>query len=424
MLSIDLIRRDPEGVRQALLRRGEVTSLEGVLELDARRRQMVLEGDTLRAQRNQVSQEIGKTRERPPELIEQMRALGERVKELEAGVRRADEELRRELLNLPNLPLPDAPEGADESGNVVVRSWGEPIKPAFTPQAHWDLGETLDIIDIPRGVKMSGSRFYVLKGAGARLSRALITWMLDLHTQEHGYTEIAPPYLVKRETLIGSGQLPKFADSQYFDTEDDLWLIPTAEVPLTGLHSDEILEPGTLPLNYVASTPCFRRERAAAGRETRGIKRVHQFDKVELYKVVEPDNSEAELERLVTNVERVAQLLGLAYRVVELCTGDLGFQSARTYDIEVWACGSGEWLEVSSCSTCTDFQARRANIRYRTKPGGRPQYVHTINGSGLAVPRVLIAILENYQQPDGSVVVPEVLRPYVGSDVIRGKANA
>ena len=401
-----------------------MTSLEGVLELDARRRQMVLEGDTLRAQRNQVSQEIGKTKERPLELIEQMRALGERIKTLEEGGRKAGEELRREMLNLPNLPLPDAPEGADESGNVVVRSWGEPMKPAFTPQPHWDLGETLDIIDIPRGAKLSGSRFYVLKGAGARLNRALIAWMLDLHTEEHGYTEIAPPYLVKRETLIGSGQLPKFADSQYWDAEDDLWLIPTAEVPLTGLHSDEILEPGILPLNYVAYTPCFRRERAAAGRETRGIKRVHQFDKVELYKVVEPGNSEAELERLVTDVERVAQLLGLAYRVVELCTGDLGFQSARTYDIEVWACGSGEWLEVSSCSTCTDFQARRANIRYRTKPGGRPQYVHTINGSGLAVPRVLIAILENYQQPDGSVVVPEVLRPYVGSDVIRGKANA
>ena len=419
MLNIDLIRRDPDQVRDALNSRGESTSLDMVLELDTERRRMVSGRDMLRAQRNQVSQAISKSKERPLEIIEDMRALGDQIKELEDGVRELDEQLRRELLNLPNMPLPDVPKGSDESGNLVVRSWGEPMTPEFTPKAHWELGESLDVIDMARGAKISGSRFYVLKGFGARLSRALISWMLDLHTRDHGYVEIAPPYLVKRETLIGSGQLPKFADSQYWDAEDDLWMIPTAEVPLTGLHGDEILEPGLLPLNYVAYTACFRRERAAAGRETRGIKRVHQFDKVELYKLVDPANSASELDRLVADVEEIAQRLGLAYRVVELCTGDLGFVSAKTYDVEVWACGSGEWLEVSSCSTCTDFQARRSNIRYRSEPRGRPQYVHTLNGSGLAIPRVLIAILENYQQPDGSVIVPDVLRPYVGTDVIR-----
>jgi seryl-tRNA synthetase len=419
MLNIDLIRRDPDQVRDALNLRGELISLDKVLGLDTERRGMVSEGDKLRAQRNQVSQEISKSKDRPPEIIEQMRNLGNQIKKLEDEVREIDEQLRHELLALPNIPLPGVPEGAGESDNVVVRSWGDPIKLGFTPKAHWELGESLDVIDMPRGAKISGSRFSVLKGLGARLSRALISWMLDLHTQEHGYVEIAPPYLVKRETLIGSGQLPKFADSQYWDTEDDLWLIPTAEVPLTGLHGDEILEPGLLPLNYVAYTACFRRERAAAGRETRGIKRVNQFDKVELYKLVDPANSASELDRLVADVEEIAQRLGLAYRVVELCTGDLGFVSAKTYDIEVWACGSGEWLEVSSCSACTDFQARRSNIRYRSELRGRPQYVHTLNGSGLAIPRVLIAILENYQQPDGSVLVPDVLRSYVGVDVIR-----
>ena len=419
MLSIELMRHDPEGVRQALLRRGEEMPLQALLDLDARRRQLVLEGDTLRARRNEVSQEIGRTGERPPELILEMREVGQRIGKLEEEVRQLDEQLQQGLLQLPNLPDQDVPVGDDESANVVVRSWGEPVTPSFSPQAHWDLGESLDILDLPRGAKLSGSRFFVLKGAGARLTRSLVTWMLDLHTQEHGYTEIAPPYLVKRESLLGSGHLPKFADNQYWDAGDDLWLIPTAEAPLTNLHRDEILEPGQLPLYYVAYTPCFRREKAAAGRDTRGIKRVHQFDKVELYKLVTPETSSEELERLVANAEEVLRRLNLAYRVVQLCTGDLGFTAAKSYDLEAWACGCGEWLEVSSCSTCTDFQARRANIRYRTAPRARPQYVHTLNGSGLAVPRVLIAILENYQQPDGSVVVPEVLRPYVGADVIR-----
>ena len=286
------------------------------------------------------------------------------------------------------------------------------------PLPHWDLGEQLGIIDFQRGVKLSGSRFFTMFGAGAKLERALISWMLDLHTREHGYTEVMLPLIVKQESLVGSGNLPKFSENLYHDEEDDLWLIPTAEAPLTNLHRDEILAPDTLPLNYVAYTPCFRREKAAAGRDTRGIKRVHQFDKVEMYKLVEPDTSEDELQRVLADAEDVCRRLELPYRVIQLCAGDLGFPSAKTYDIEAWAAGCQEWLEVSSCSNCTDFQARRSRIRYRPDRDARPRLVHTLNGSGLALPRVVIAILENYQQPDGSVMVPEVLRPYTGFDVI------
>jgi seryl-tRNA synthetase len=284
--------------------------------------------------------------------------------------------------------------------------------------AHWDLNDDLGIIDFQRGVKLSGSRVYSLQGLGARLQRALISMMLDLHTRERGYTEVYPPAVVRREIMEGSGNLPKFSDNLYHDDEDDLWLIPSAEVPLTGLHRDEIIGPGTLPIYYAAYTPCFRREKAAAGRDTRGIKRVHQFDKVELFKVVEPEQSHEELERLMGDAEEVLRQLGLAYRVVQLCTGDLGFQSAMTYDLEVWAPGCQEWLEVSSCSNCTDFQARRSNIRFRREARSRPEYPHTLNGSGVAIPRAMIAVLETYQQADGSVVVPEVLRPYMGTDII------
>ena len=300
----------------------------------------------------------------------------------------------------------------------MVRQWGEPPRFDFTPLPHWELGELLGLIDFQRGVKLSGSRFYTMFGAGAKLERALIAWMLDLHTKEHGYTEVMVPLLVKRETMEGSGNLPKFGDNLYHDEEDDLWLIPTAEVPVTNLHADEVLPPGSLPRNYVAHTPCFRREKAAAGRDTRGIKRVHQFNKVEMYKFVEPETSEAELEKLVADAEDVCRRLELPYRIVQLCTGDLGFPSAKTYDIEAWAAGCQEWLEVSSCSNCTDFQARRARVRYRPDQNTRPQLVHTLNGSGLALPRVVIAILENGQRADGSVVIPEVLRPYTGFDTI------
>ncbi|HEU4758379.1 MAG TPA: serine--tRNA ligase, partial [Dehalococcoidia bacterium] len=339
--------------------------------------------------------------------------LGERLDALEDQLRDLDARLRRLLLDVPNLPADDVPEGADESANVVVRQSGEPPVFDFPLRPHWELGEALGIIDFERGAKLSGSRFFVLKGAGARLERALIAWMLDHHTAR-GYTEIYPPAMIKEENLWAGGWLPKFADNMYHDAEEDYWLLPTAEVALTNLHRDEILEAGTLPLSYVAYTPCFRREKMSAGRDVRGIKRVHQFDKVELYKFVEPERSEEALEALVRDAAGIAAALGIPHRVVQLCAGDLGFNAAKAYDIEMWAPGCGEWLEVSSCSNCTDFQARRANIRFRREKGARPEHPHTLNGSGLAIPRVMIAVLESFQQPDGSVLIPDVLRPYMG----------
>ena len=303
---------------------------------------------------------------------------------------------------------------------MIVRTEGELRQFDFEPLPHWELGPMLGIIDFERGVKLSGTRFYVLKGLGARLQRALITWMLDLHINEQGYTEIYPPFMVKRECMVGAGQLPKFEDNIYHDVEDDFWFIGTAEIPLTNLHRDEILDADQLPLYYVAYSPCFRREKFSAGKDTRGIKRGHQFDKVEMYKFTTPETSYEELEKLVDNAEEVCRRLGIPHRVVQMCTGDLGFSAAKKYDVEMWAPGCGEWLEVSSCSNCTDFQARRANIRYRPAPGAKPEFVHTLNGSGLALPRTLIAVMENYQQADGSIVVPEVLRPYMGGvEVIR-----
>ena len=427
MLSIELIRRDPDAVRHALEARGEADPLDELLQLDTTWRQVLTEGGELRARRNRVSRELGQARssgQQPSqEIIQEMRQVGEEIDGLEKGAQGLEEQINTILLSLPNLPMPDVPPGEGEEDNVEVRRWGELRKFDFTPLAHWDLGEQLGIIDFQRGVKLSGSRFYTMFGAGAKLERALISWMLDLHVQEHGYTEVMVPLLVKRESMEGSGNLPKFSDNLYHDDEDDLWLIPTAEVPIANLHRDEILAPDSLPLNYVAHTPCFRREKAAAGRDTRGIKRVHQFDKVEMYKVVTPETSEDELEHLVANAEEVCRRLELPYRVLQLCTGDMGFLSAKTYDIEAWAAGCQEWLEVSSCSNCTDFQARRAQIRYRPDRNARPQLVHTLNGSGLALPRVVIAILENNQQADGSVVIPEVLRPYTGFDVISSRST-
>ena len=424
MLSIELIRRDPELVRQALARRGEDGSLAGLLDLDARRRVAISRGDELRARRNQASREIGQLRaagqDAPAAVVREMREVGEQINGLEQEVKDLEEQIHAILLELPNLPRPDVPEGLSEEQNRIARQWGEPQTLGFPAKPHWDLAEELGIIDFQRGVKLSGSRFYTMSGYGARLERALIGWMLDLHTGEHGYTELALPILVRREVMEGSGNLPKFADNLYHDDEDDLWMIPTAEVPITNLYRDEILPPDSLPRCFVSQTPCFRREKAAAGRDTRGIKRVHQFNKVEMYKFVAPETSDAELQRLVADAEEICRRLGLPYRVLQLCAGDISFASAMTYDIEIWAAGCGEWLEASSCSNCTDFQARRANIRYRPAAGARPEFVHTLNGSGLALPRVIIALLENYQQPDGSVVVPEVLRPYTGFDVIPG----
>ena len=422
MLSIDQIRREPDAVRQALESRGEAGSLTQLLELDAQRRQAITQADDLRSQRNRVSREVGQARskgeELSPQVIEEMRRVGDEIQRLEQEVQDLEQQANTMLLDLPNLPAPGVPPGEGEEDNVEVRRWGDVPTFDFTPLPHWDLAEQLGIIDFQRGVKLSGSRFFTMFGAGAKLERALISWMLDLHTREHGYTEVMLPLIVKQESLVGSGNLPKFADNLYHDEEDDLWLIPTAEAPLTNLHRDEILAFDALPLNYVAYTPCFRREKAAAGRDTRGIKRVHQFDKVEMYKLAAPETSEDELQRLLADAEDVCRRLELPYRVIQLCAGDLGFPSAKTYDIEAWAAGCQEWLEVSSCSNCTDFQARRSLIRYRPDRDARPRLVHTLNGSGLALPRVVIAILENYQQADGSVVVPDVLRPYTGFDVI------
>jgi seryl-tRNA synthetase len=330
-----------------------------------------------------------------------------------------DQELLDAMSRIPNLPLPDVPVGKDESENRVVRTVGQPRPFDFEPLPHWDLGEALDIIDFERGVKLSGTRFYVLKGLGARLQRALISWMLDVHIYDQGYLEVYPPFVVRGHCLYGTGNLPKFADTLYRDVEDDLWLIPTAEVPVTNLYRDEILPPGSLPINHVAYTPCFRREQMSAGRDVRGIKRGHQFDKVEMVKFVEPEQGEAALARLIDDAEEICRRLEIPYRVVQMCTGDLSFSAAAKVDLELWAPGVQEWLEVSSCSLFTDFQARRANIRYRPEEGARPRYVYTLNGSGLALPRTVIAVLENYQQRDGSVVVPEVLRSYMGTDVIR-----
>ena len=418
MLSIELIRRDPEFVRQALLRRGEELPLDIIADLDSRRRQAIQKGDDLRAGRNEASKKIAQMADKPQALIEELRRLGDEITLREQEVAGLAAQINDVLLQVPNLPQEDVPPGLGEDDNVVVRDWGEPPSFDFTPQPHWELGAQLGIIDFQRGVKIAGSRFFLLSGKGAKLERALISWMLDLHVDEHGYTEVYPPAVVRREVMEGSGNLPKFANNLYHDDEDDLWLVPTAEVPLTGIHRDEILPPGTLPLLYTACTPCFRREKAAAGRDTRGIKRVHQFNKVEMYKFVEPDTSDGELEKLVADAESVCQRLGLRYRVIQLCAGELGFASAKSYDLEMWAPGCGEWLEVSSCSNCADFQARRAGIRYRAEAGARPAYVHTLNGSGLALPRVVISILENGQQRDGSVVIPEALRPYTGFEVI------
>ncbi len=419
MLSIELIRQQPDMVLQALRDRGEEAPMGRLLELDEQRRQLIHEGDELRGRRNSVSRELGRSSERPPELIEEMRQVGDRIRDLEQMVKDLEGSLEEQLLALPNLALPDVPLGAGEEDNIVISTWGEPPSFDFEPAAHWDLGENLGIIDFQRGVKLSGSRFFTLNGAGARLERALISWMLDVHT-ERGYREMHLPALVKQSTMLASGNLPKFGDNLYHDEEDDLWLVPTAEVPLTSLHADEVLPYESLPLYYAAYTPCFRREKAAAGRDTRGIKRVHQFDKVEMYKFVAPERSNDELESLREDAENLCRQLGLHYRVLQLCTGELGFASAKSYDIELWGAGSQEWLEVSSCSNCVDFQARRANVRCRPEGGGRPIFAHTLNGSGLALPRLIIAILESYQQGDGSISVPEVLRPYMRMDVITG----
>jgi seryl-tRNA synthetase len=423
LLSLQFVRDNPDAVRKGLRDRGvEETGLGELLRLDGERRGLLVELESLRAERNAIGKRVGSATDAAERqrLIDETRVLSERIDALEPRAKEIEERVRSLLLDLPNVPHPDTPVGEGEQQNVIIRTEGAPPPFDFEPRPHWEIGERLGIIDFERGVKLSGSRFYVLRGAGARLERALIAWMLDLHTDKQGYTEVYTPFVVKEECLWGAGQLPKFRDNLYHDVEDDLWLVPTAEVPITNLHRDEILEPGVLPLNYVAYTPCFRREKMSAGRDVRGIKRGHQFDKVEMYKLCPPEASDDELERLLADAEAVCRGLNLTYRVKQLCTGDLGFSATQAYDVDVWAPGCGEWLEVSTCSNCGDFQARRAGLRFRRERGSKAEYVHTLNGSGLGLPRTLAAVLENYQQRDGSVVVPDVLKPYMGGiDVIR-----
>ncbi len=422
MLDINLIREQPDMVRKSLHdRQMDPSPVDHILELDARRRAILSQVELLKAERNAVSKEIGQMKDASTRQlkIEAMRSVGERIAGLDREVSEVEEELKAAMAGIPNLPDGRTPYGKDDTENVVLRTIGNLPEFDFQPKPHWDLGPALGILDFERGVKVTGSRFYVLSGAGARLQRALIAYMLDLHIRQ-GYTEKYTPFMVKAASLYGAGQLPKFAENLYHDVEEDLWMVPTAEVPLTGLHMDEILEEAQLPLYYTAYTPCFRREKMSAGRDVRGIKRGHQFDKVEMYIFCKPEESEPMLEKMRSDAEQTCADLGLNYRIKQLCTGDIGFSATMTYDVEVWAAGCGEWLEVSSISNDTDFQARRANIKYRPVDGGKARLVNTLNGSGLGLPRTLIAVLENYQQADGSVVVPEALRPWMGGvEVIR-----
>lgn len=415
MLDINLFREHPEIVRKALkARQVNLKIVDQVIEIDRERRSLLTKVEGLKSKRNKVSREIGGLKD-PAERqarIEDMRIVRDQIASLDESVRQVEANLQASLSVIPNIPDPQVPVGKDETENVVIKTVGDVPSLDFTPLPHWELGPQLGIINFDQGAKITGSRFYVLSGAGALLQRSLISWMLNLHIRQ-GYLEKYPPFMVRGETLFASGQLPKFAANLYRDHEEDLWMVPTAEVPLTGLHMGEILS-AELPLRYTAYTPCFRREKMSAGRDVRGIKRGHQFDKVELYVFCEPEDSPAELEKMIADVEQTCAELGLTYRVVELCTGDLGFNASQAYDVEVWSSGCGEWLEVSSISNVKDFQARRANVKYRQQKGERPRLVHTLNGSGLGVPRTLIAVMENYQRPDGSIVIPEVLRPWMG----------
>ena len=426
MLDIRWMRENRAALGEAMQKlNAEDAPWEQALELDLRRRQILTQVETLRAELNSGSRNIGalfreKRTAEANALKANMGAIGSDIERLDAELRTVEADFQDAMLRIPNIPEPDVPVAPDESGNQVVKEWGDKPVFDFTPLPHWELGPKLGIIDFERGVKLAGTRAYLLKGAGARLQRALIDWFTDVHVGEHGYEEIYPPFMVRADVMVGTGNLPKFGDVLYRDAEEDLWLIPTAEVPVTNIHRDEIIEPGQLPIYYVANTPCFRREKVSAGKDVRGIKRVHQFQKVEMVKFVEPGTGRDELESLTRNAEELCERLGLPYRRLAIATGDLSFVAAIKYDIEVWAAGSQEWLECSSCSFFRDFQARRANIRYRKAEGEKPEFVHTLSGSGLALPRIIIAILENYQQTDGAVVVPDVLRPYMGGlDVIR-----
>jgi seryl-tRNA synthetase len=419
VIDLKRLRQDPDGSRAILLRRRDPAVagvLDELLQFDRRRRELLVRVEGLKAERNSATEEVARRKraaEPADELMAQLKASGEEVKALDAQLREIDAGLDQRALSLPNFVLDDVPDG-DASANTVIRTWGEVPRFDFVPRPHWELGAALGILDLPTGAKLAGSGFPLFRGLGARLIRALASFMLDLHTREHGYVEIAPPYLVNRASLTGTGQLPKFEEDLYATPADDLFLIPTAEVPVTNIYRDEILDAAALPCGFVAYTPCWRREAGAHGKDTRGVIRVHQFDKVELVRFARPEESAAEHDRMTHHAETVLQRLGIPYRVLALASGDTGFASARTYDLEVWAAGVGTWLEASSSSVFTDFQARRANIRYRPGPKAKPEFVHTLNASGVAFPRTIIALLENNQAADGSVRVPEALVPYLG----------
>ena len=418
MLDIKLIRENPELVKQRLATRGrgDEARIAEIAVLDEKRRKLATESDGLKAERNKVSKEIGVAKSKGQDAgpaMAAMKQVGDKIAALDQEIAAVEAQLQGVLLVIPNLPQATVTVGKEAADNPEIRRWGSKPEYSFQPKPHWEIGEKLGMLDFARATKISGSGFILYKGAGARLERALINLLLDLHTREHGYTEVSPPFLVNRATMIGTGQLPKFEEDMYRLHDDELYLVPTAEVPVTNIYREEILREDQLPMNFCAYTPCFRREAGAAGKETRGMIRVHQFDKVEMVKLTKPEASDSELEKMVANAERVLQLLGLHYRVILLCTGDMGFASAKTYDIEVWAPGQNGFLEVSSCSNCEDFQARRANIKFKDA-AGKNRFVHTLNGSGTALARLYVALLETYQQADGSVKLPEILKPYLG----------
>ena len=425
MVDIKRIREDYEGVKKAVESRGHGDfGLSQVPELDAKRRALLAEVETMKNKQNVDSKEIPKRKkagEDVSDLMAEMKELSEKIKEKNGELAQLEADLRNALLNIPNTPYEIVPIGESDADNLEVKKFMEPTKFDFEPKAHWDIGQDLDILDFERAAKLSGTRFTVYKGLGARLERSIINFMLDLHTQQHGFTEILPPFMVNRDAMTGTGQLPKFEDDMFYVPAKDFFLIPTAEVPVTNLRANEIIDGDELPIYYTAYTPCFRKEAGSAGRDTRGLIRQHQFNKVELVKFCKPEDSYAELDSLLAAAEDVLKILGIPYRVVRLCTGDLGFSSAETYDIEVWMPSYGRYVEISSCSNFESFQARRANIRFRRSAKDKPEFVHTLNGSGLAVGRTCAAILENFQQADGSVVIPEALRPYMGVDKIEKK---
>ncbi|HPI74162.1 MAG TPA: serine--tRNA ligase [bacterium] len=421
MLDVKYIRENPEAVRQAVKDKGDHADVDGLLKWDAARREIIARAEAGRAEQNRVTQKVAemkKAGQDASEIIAEMKALSDRIKAWDEELRAVEAQIYEIQIRIPNIPHASVPKG-DPSHNVEIKRWGDPPKIDFQPLPHYELAERLGLVDFSRGANLAGSSFVSYRGLGAKLERALINFMIDVHVEKHGYTEIFPPFVVKREVLFGTGQLPKLEEDMYHIPQDDLFLIPTAEVPVTNLHRGEVLDGEKLPIRYTAYTPCFRREAGAYGKETRGLVRIHQFNKVEMVKFVKPESSYEELESLLAEAEEILRLLGLPYRVIMLASGDLSFSAAKCYDIEVYAQGMDKWLEVSSCSNFEDFQARRANIRFRAFKGAKPEYVHTLNGSGLALPRTVIALLENYQTDEGTVIVPPVLRPYLGVDLLK-----